>query len=143
MSRLQIIELDRDCCNRAYQQGIADGRFMEQQRVIELVNHPAPAAAPAPTQKAKPMPKIPVTVYHIGPSCVQCNQTKRMMDNLGIEYVQVDLREHPDILEGFKAEGLSSAPIVTTDIKKWSGFRYEKIKSLATYIASQSREALA
>jgi len=89
------------------------------------------------------MPKIPVTVYHIGPDCVQCNQTKRMMDNLGIQYVEVDLREHPDILEAFKSEGLQAAPIVTTDIKKWSGFRYEKIKSLATYIASQSRKALA
>lgn len=83
------------------------------------------------------MPKIPVTVYHIGPTCVQCNQTKKMMDNLGIVYEQVDLREHPDKLEEFKAEGLLSAPIVTTDIKKWSGFRHTKIKSLAEYIFSQ------
>ena len=141
MSRNEL--RDRECCDRAYQLGVADGRIMEQQRVLELVNHPAPAAVPTPVEKAKPMPKIPVTVYHIGPTCVQCNQTKRMMDNLGIEYVQVDLREHPDILEGFKAEGLSSAPIVTTDTKRWSGFRYEKIKSLAAFIASQSREARA
>jgi glutaredoxin-like protein NrdH len=83
------------------------------------------------------MPKVPVTVYHIGPTCVQCNQTKRMMDSLGIHYTEVDLRENPDVLEAFKAEGLLAAPIVTTDTKKWSGFRYEKIKSLATYIFSQ------
>lgn len=86
------------------------------------------------------MAKIPVTVYHIGPSCVQCNQTKRMMDNLGIIYDQVDLREHPAQMEAFKAQGLLSAPIVTTDTKVWSGFRHTKIHSLANYIFSQERE---
>jgi len=86
------------------------------------------------------MPKIPVTVYHIGPDCVQCNQTKKLMDRLGISYTEVDLRDNPDVLEAFKAEGLLAAPIVTTDTKRWSGFRYEKIKSLATYIFSQERK---
>jgi glutaredoxin-like protein NrdH len=62
-----------------------------------------------------------------------------MMDSLGIIYEQVDLRDHPDKLEEFKAQGLASAPIVTTDTKTWSGFRYNKIKSLAEYIFSQER----
>lgn len=82
------------------------------------------------------MPKVPVTVHHIGPACVQCNQTKRELDRLGIEYTQVDLREHPELTEQFKQEGLLAAPIVVTDIKKWSGYRHEKIKSLAQYIHS-------
>jgi glutaredoxin-like protein NrdH len=85
------------------------------------------------------MPKIPVTVYHIGPSCVQCNQTKKMMDKLGIIYSEVDLRENPKDVERFKELGHMSAPIVTTDIKTWSGFKYDKIKSLATYIHSMER----
>ena len=72
-----------------------------------------------------------VTVHHIGPSCVQCNQTKRLMDSLGIVYVEVDLREHPELTNKFKELGHLSAPIVTVgDHKIWSGFRYEKIKAL-------------
>ena len=82
---------------------------------------------------------VPVTVYHIGPSCVQCTQTKRLMDKLGIVYTEVDLREHPDIAEAFKQQGHLAAPIVTTDTKVWSGFRLTKIKSLADYIHSLER----
>ena len=86
------------------------------------------------------MPKIPVTVYHIGPSCVQCNQTKKLLDKLKIVYTEVDLRDNPDKLDEFKEQGLAAVPIVTTDTKIWSGFRYEKIKSLANYISSQERK---
>lgn len=42
--------------------------------------------------------------------------------------------QHPDKLEEFKDKGLISAPIVTTDIKTWSGFRIDKIKSLADHL---------
>jgi glutaredoxin-like protein NrdH len=84
------------------------------------------------------MAKIPVTIYTL-PNCVQCNQTKRMFDNLGIEYTVIDLQEHPEQLEAFKEKGLMAAPIVTTDTKVWSGFRHGKIKSLADHIASMNR----
>lgn len=85
------------------------------------------------------MAKVPVTVYHIGPTCVQCEQTKRVMDREGIIYNLVDLREHPEKVEEFKALGHMSAPIVTTDTKLWSGFRLGKIMSLAGYIKSLER----
>lgn len=86
------------------------------------------------------MPKIPVTVYTT-PNCVQCNQTKRMMDTLGIDYSVVDLAEHPEKLAEFKEQGFMAAPIVTTDSKTWSGFRHGKIKSLAEYIASMEKDS--
>lgn len=73
-----------------------------------------------------------VTVWEL-PDCVQCNQTKKLMDKLGITYEVQSLQDNPLILEGFKAQGLMSAPIVTTDTKAWSGFRHDKITSLATY----------
>lgn len=85
------------------------------------------------------MPKIPVTVYTT-PNCVQCNQTKKMMDKLGIQYSVVNLEENQDKLAEFKEQGYMSAPIVTTDVKIWSGFRHGKIKSLAEYIFSKERE---
>jgi glutaredoxin-like protein NrdH len=85
------------------------------------------------------MAKIPVTVYTVGPACVQCNTTKKLLTELGIIFTEVDLREHPDKADEFKALGHLTAPIVTTDIKIWSGFRYNKIHSLATYIRSIDR----
>lgn len=62
-----------------------------------------------------------------------------MMDKLGIQYTVVNLEDNPKKLNEFKEQGLMSAPIVTTDIKVWSGFRFDKIKSLATYIFSMEK----
>lgn len=84
------------------------------------------------------MPKIQVTVYST-PNCVQCMATKRQFDKLGIQYAEVDLADHPDKLDEFKAQGYASAPIVTTDTKIWSGFRLDKIKSLANHLFAEGR----
>lgn len=84
------------------------------------------------------MAKIPVTVYTKS-NCVQCEQTKKQFDKLGIEYSEVNLEENLDKLEEFKARGLMAAPIVTTDIKEWSGFRLDKIAGLAGHLKSMER----
>ena len=76
---------------------------------------------------------VDVVVYTT-PNCPQCMSTKRLMDKKGIEYRVVDLTTEPEKLEEFRAQGFTQAPIVTTDIKTWSGFRFEKIDSLATYL---------
>jgi glutaredoxin-like protein NrdH len=73
------------------------------------------------------------------PGCVQCVQTKKQFDKLGIAYEAYDLTEHPDKLEEFKAKGLLQAPIVETDIKIWNGFRLDKIKSLANYLFGEKK----
>lgn len=77
-----------------------------------------------------------VTVYTKS-NCVQCEQTKKQFDKFGIAYDVVDLEQNPDLLDGFKERGLMAAPIVTTDIKEWSGFRLDKIKSLANYLMGE------
>ena len=74
-----------------------------------------------------------VTVYTT-PACVQCQQTKRMMDKLGISYDAIDLSQHPDELEAFMQQGLTQAPIIVAGDTRWSGFRLDKIKSLANRI---------
>ena len=84
--------------------------------------------------------KIPVTVYTT-PNCVQCNQTKKVLEREGIEFQVVDLSSDPKKLAEFKEQGHLTAPIVTTDIKTWSGFRLNKILSLANYIHSQERSS--
>lgn len=88
------------------------------------------------------MSKVPVTVYTL-PNCVQCDQTKKQFTKLGVEFTEVNLEDHPDKVEAFTAQGLTSAPIVTTDVKVWSGFRIGKIESLANYIRSMEREVKA
>lgn len=64
--------------------------------------------------------------------------TKREMDKRGIEYEAMQLEDHPEKLEEFKAKGLLQAPIVTTDVKVWTGFRLDKIKSLASHLFGEN-----
>jgi glutaredoxin-like protein NrdH len=73
------------------------------------------------------------------PNCVQCMMTKREMDKLGIVYEAADLTDPANEaqLEAFKSQGLIQAPIVTTDIKVWSGFQPGKIRSLASYLMGE------
>ena len=77
-----------------------------------------------------------VAVYTL-PHCVQCEATKRMMDRLQIRYEVLNLEQHPDMVEQFSELNLMTAPVVVTDTKKWSGFRVEKIKSLANYLHNE------
>ena len=73
-------------------------------------------------------------------NCVQCDQTKKQFDKLGIVYEEQSLEENPLVLEGFKAQGLLAAPIVTTDTKAWSGFRLDKIQSLERHLKSMGEK---
>jgi glutaredoxin-like protein NrdH len=84
--------------------------------------------------------KIPVVIYTT-PACVQCAATARRMDALGIIYDKVDLTQHPGLAEKFRELGHTQAPIVVTDRKTWSGFRLEKIDSLARFLASDEAKA--
>lgn len=82
--------------------------------------------------------KVKVTVY-TKDVCPQCDMTKKQFDRYGIEYDEIPLESVPEKLEEFKAQGYLAAPIVTTDIKIWSGFRLDKIKSLATHLKGESK----
>jgi glutaredoxin-like protein NrdH len=65
--------------------------------------------------------------------------TKRTMTKYGIRFDEIALEQHPELIDKFKELGLMSAPIVVTDSKKWSGFRLDKIKSLANYLFSERK----
>lgn len=80
-----------------------------------------------------------ITVHHIGPTCVQCNQTKRVMDAAGIRYDQVDLRDHPELTEKFKELGHMTAPIVTADEQIWSGFKLSRIREIEKIIHANTK----
>ena len=72
-----------------------------------------------------------ITVWEL-PSCVQCMQTKREFDKRGIIYTTRKLT--PKAVDKFLALGFTSAPIIETDAKRWSGFRLDKIKSLEYHL---------
>lgn len=71
-----------------------------------------------------------VTVY-TKPSCVQCNATYRALDKKGIVYNKVDISQDAAALERVRNLGYMQAPVVITDNDHWSGFRPDKINTLA------------
>lgn len=77
-----------------------------------------------------------ITVWE-KPNCVQCMQTKREFDKLGIQYSVRRLDRSPKAIEKFLAMGLMAAPIVETDDRRWSGFRLNKIRSLHQHLTSE------
>lgn len=74
-----------------------------------------------------------VKVYTL-PRCVNCNQTKAALRKRGIAYEEVPLASNPKLVEGFKAQGFKSAPIVTYGDHIWSGYDERKIEEIANEI---------
>jgi glutaredoxin-like protein NrdH len=75
-----------------------------------------------------------ITVWEL-PNCVQCNQTKKEFDKRGIIYTTRKLT--PKAVDKFLALGLTSAPIVETDDRRWSGFRLNRITSLESHLKTE------
>jgi glutaredoxin-like protein NrdH len=69
------------------------------------------------------------------PGCSQCEATARQFDKRGIIYKTRKLT--PKAVDRFIELGLTAAPIVETDLKRWSGFRLEKIKSLEQHLKNE------
>lgn len=69
------------------------------------------------------------------PNCVQCDSTKRQFDKRGIIYQTRKLT--PKAIDRFLELGLTAAPIVETDDRRWSGFRLDKIKSLEQHLRTE------
>jgi glutaredoxin-like protein NrdH len=67
-------------------------------------------------------------------NCVQCDQTKKQFDKRGIIYNVRRLDRSPKAIQRFQELGLTSAPIVETDDRRWSGFRLERINSLEYHL---------
>jgi glutaredoxin-like protein NrdH len=70
-------------------------------------------------------------IVYTNPNCVQCEQTKKFLDRESIDYEVKDLTENKDDLVRFINMGFKSAPIVETEDDIWSGFRIDKLKTLA------------
>lgn len=71
-----------------------------------------------------------VNVY-TQPGCGHCVQTKKLLDKLNIEYVEVDVVDNPEQRDKIKTVwGFTQVPVVETEDDVWSGHRPERIKEL-------------
>ena len=75
-----------------------------------------------------------ITVY-TKPACVQCNATYKALDKAGLEYDLIDISEDADARDYVMALGYLQAPVVVVGDAHWSGFRPDRIKSLAIQAA--------
>lgn len=73
----------------------------------------------------------------VKPDCSQCEATKRQFDKRGIVYQVKRLDKSPKAVERFISMGLTSAPIVETDDRRWSGFRLNRISSLERHLKTE------
>lgn len=75
-----------------------------------------------------------ITVY-TKPQCVQCGATTKALDRAGLEYELVDITADDEARDYVMALGHLQAPVVVTDADHWSGFRPDRIKTLASTAA--------
>ena len=72
-----------------------------------------------------------MTTVYTKPACVQCDATKRLMDNLGINYETVDITQDEAAYTKIVNMGYQAVPVVITTNGSWSGFQPDKINLLA------------
>ncbi|KAB1501419.1 glutaredoxin-like protein NrdH [Corynebacterium sp. 320] len=75
-----------------------------------------------------------ITLY-TKPACVQCTATKKALDKAGLEYETVDISLDDEARDYVMALGYLQAPVVITEDGHWSGFRPDRIRSLASAAA--------
>lgn len=59
-----------------------------------------------------------------------CKMTKKLMDQLSLDYTEIDLDSDPNLRPKFRDMGMTSAPIVDVGTDIWAGYRPDRIKQL-------------
>ncbi len=75
-----------------------------------------------------------VTVY-TKPACVQCTATYRALDKAVLDYSIVDISVDSDARDYVMSLGYLQAPVVVAGAVTWSGFRPDRITTLAASAA--------
>jgi glutaredoxin-like protein NrdH len=77
------------------------------------------------------MQNTPVVVYS-KPNCMQCNFTKKFLEDKGIPYQIKDIEENEKAVDEVKSLGFSSLPVVIAEgIEAFHGFRPDLLNRLA------------
>lgn len=72
-----------------------------------------------------------MTTVYTKPACVQCEQTKKLLDRNGVEYNVVDITKDQEAFEKIVAMGFQAAPVVISGNDSWAGFQPDKINAIA------------
>lgn len=64
------------------------------------------------------------------PNCMQCEFTKKYLDDNNVEYVSVDINAEPGITEYLKDQGYQSMPVVEYKNVSFTGFRPDKLAEI-------------
>jgi len=72
-----------------------------------------------------------ITVYG-QPGCQPCRLAMRQLAKEEVPYHYVDLTEHPEKLQQFKAAGVQSTPIIETPTERFTGLQPERKQDAAT-----------
>lgn len=79
-----------------------------------------------------------VTVYTL-PNCVQCDQTKKLLESEGVDFNEVDLSQDQEARDKVRDHwGFFQAPVVDTLWDRWSGFNPSKIKEVKYDIENEA-----
>ena len=72
-----------------------------------------------------------MTTVYTKPACVQCEQTKKLLDRNGVKYDLIDITVDSAAYDKIVAMGFMAAPVVISGDDSWAGFQPDKINSIA------------
>jgi glutaredoxin-like protein NrdH len=72
-----------------------------------------------------------MTTVYTKPACVQCEQTKKLLDRNGVKYDLVDITKDTAAYDKIVAMGFMAAPVVISGDDSWAGFQPDKINAIA------------
>jgi len=72
-----------------------------------------------------------MTTVYSKPACVQCDQTKKLLDKRGVQYNTVDITQDEEAYEMIVKMGFMSVPVVISGDQSWAGFQPDIINSIA------------
>ena len=70
-----------------------------------------------------------LVVYGL-PNCVQCEQVKKFLNRMLVEFEYVDLSSDSAAYEYVRALGFTQAPVVVIGDESFSGFNPDKLNSI-------------
>lgn len=72
-----------------------------------------------------------MTTVYTKPACIQCEQTKKLLDRNGVKYKTVDITKDQEAFDMIVGMGFQSAPVVISGDQSWAGFQPDKINAIA------------
>lgn len=70
-----------------------------------------------------------VTVYS-KPDCMQCNFTKKWLNERNVPYTELNVEEDEEVLSKIKEMGYQAVPVIVTETENWYGFQPDKLAKL-------------